>query len=205
MSTTESVFTLGLTGGMGSGKSEVSRLFSALGVPIIDADRTTHHILADPCVLRTLYARFGKQMVSNQILNRSLLKEIIFRNSDERRWLESLLHPLIMQAMYAERERVTGIYCIFVIPLLHATSPWRSSLDRILVVEAPLALRIERIKVRDQLAEWMMQAMLNAQAPSCERLSIADDIIPNDKSLAFLLPSVSLLHEQYKQWSKMTK
>lgn len=190
---------IALTGGIGSGKSTVANYFSALGAPIIDADEIAHEITKpDQEAFKKIVAHFGEIVVTNDhSLNRSKLQELIFKNPDERQWLEDLLHPIIIIKMQEKLKEIKAPYCIIVIPLLTETSRSIEFLDRVLVVDAPETLQIQRAKARDQLSDQQIKLILKSQSSREQRLAIADDVIVNDKTLPVLRETVFQLHSKY--------
>ncbi len=189
---------VGLTGGIGSGKSTVANLFSKQGVPIIDADVIARDVTqVDQPALKHIVARYGEQILHpDGTLNRAKLGKIIFNHSDERRWLESLLHPLIENAIIAHLQTLDCAYCIVVIPLLFEVDPY-PFIQRILVVDTPRELQIARVTARDQLTPTQIENILNAQVSRTHRLTHADDVIENHGDLQTLAASVAHLHQRY--------
>lgn len=192
-----SSFIIGLTGGVGSGKSTIAHLFATHGIEIIDADKITHEILQnDATVLEKIIAQFGEDILTAQHqLNRRALREIIFANADQRKWLEQLLHPLIYTQMDQQAEQARSTYCIEVIPLLNTRD--KKKINRVLVVDASEADQIRRIMERDDITEQQAQAILKAQITRAQRLALADDIIINDHNIEHLKEQVQKLHRFY--------
>ncbi len=188
---------IGLTGGIGSGKSAVSKLFSELGVTIIDSDLIAHELTQTGSILTKEIAEyFGKDVIQNNKLDRSALRKIIFTDPEAKQWLEKLLHPAIIKKMLLDSEKSNSPYCIFVIPLL-IEGKFQSLVDRILVVDSPIELQIQRTKDRDQKSDSEIKAIINAQSSREEKLAVADDIITNDGSIENLKNAVDLLHKKY--------
>jgi dephospho-CoA kinase len=187
-----------ITGGMGSGKSQVSRLFAKYDIPFIDADAIARQLSSkNNEAYPFICSHFGQSILKkNGEIDRAVLRKIVFSNEQERLWLEQLLHPMILKQLQKETEQISGSYCLVEIPLLAETSrpAW---VNRILVVDAPQALRIERIKKRDGLSEETIEAILEAQADREKRLAIADDVIENKGSIQELSEKVAKLHHQY--------
>lgn len=190
---------VGLTGGIGSGKSTVTELFAKCGVPIIDADLIARDITQpNTPLLKKITEHFGPTILaSDGTLNRKQLREIIFKDITQRVWLEKLLHPQIHQAILQKIHQLSAhAYCIVVIPLLIESSSY-AFLDRILVVDTPEALQIERVMARDKSQREHVEAILNAQATREHRLAHADDVIVNTGNIADLEPQIAQLHERY--------
>lgn len=192
---------VGLTGGIGSGKTTVSDLFFEMGIPVIDAD-TISHQLTEPSspALEKITEHFGESILSGGQLNRRALRQIIFQNPKAKRWLEALLHPLVFHTMQQQAAEFKKTYCIMAIPLLTESSHI-DFIDRVLVVDCPEALQIERVKARSQLTESDIRAILKTQATRDERLNIADDLICNDCGIPALKKRVLALHAQYSALS----
>lgn len=191
-------YVVGLTGGIGSGKSAVSERFEALGICIVDADLASRAVLAPgtPAVAQ-IAERFGPHLVREDgSLDRAALRQAVFTDPEARRWLESLTHPLI--GAY-QRERLAAAdspYAVLVSPLLVESGQARRC-NRVLVVDVPEALQIERTMRRDGNSEAQVRAILAAQASRQQRLAAADDVIVNDRDLAHLDAEVAKLHKLY--------
>lgn len=198
---------VGLTGGIGSGKSTVANYFSKFFVPIIDADETTYQITTfGQMAFKKIVAHFGREVLSKKnCLNRSQLRRLIFKSRQEREWLEDLLHPRIISKMQEKLEEIHLPYCILVIPLLAEVSYLIDFLDRILVIDVPVSLQIQRTTMRDQLSGKQIELILESQSSREERLALADDVIVNDKTLSTLRKAVLQLHFQYLKLSKKNK
>ena len=213
---------IGLTGGIGSGKTTVSTLFSMLGVPVIDADLIAKELfILNPKIQEKLVMHFGPEIldsdhavinpqkivqennaypsIANNIgrLNRAKLQARIFENTQEKKWLEHLLHPYITQEIKTCIANLKSPYCIVVIPLLAEISESQSLANRILVVDVPEEAQLNRTMQRDSLAEAMVKKIIQSQATRADRLSIADDILHNESDIALLKPQVFTLHQRY--------
>lgn len=189
---------LGLTGGIGSGKSAAAKYFSDLGVHTVDADHAARWVVEPgrPALLE-IAGHFGSHMLqSDGQLNRSALREEIFNNPEQRRWLEALLHPLIGQEIIQDLALAESPYAILVSPLLIESGQHRLT-QRILVVDTPQHLQIQRTIARDQVSEEQVQAILQAQAQRDKRLSKAHDVLLNDRDLHWLESEVERLHDFY--------
>lgn len=189
---------LGLTGGIGSGKSAVVQEFGRLGVHWVDADHAARWVVeAGRPALRMIAERFGETVLApDGSLDRAKLRELVFREPAQRKWLEELLHPLIRQEVAEHLARATSPYAIMVSPLLVESGQYRQ-VDRVLVVDVPEALQLERAIRRDQSSEEQIRAILKAQASREERLRHADDVLVNDRDLAWLGAEVERLHNFY--------
>lgn len=198
-------YRIGLTGGIGSGKTTVAQLFSALRVPIIDADEIARHLTSDDLnVLAAIAAHFGPNILNPQgQLDRHRLREVIFQNLQEKHWLEAILHPLIFQEIKLKIAQLNAPYVIVVIPLLAETQSL-SLVQRVLVVDSPEDLQIKRVTQRDGANAEMIARIIEQQASRSERLKLADDVISNDGSLTALQEAVQHLHQQYLQLASLT-
>jgi len=197
---------IGLTGGIGSGKSEACREFARLGVPVIDTDLIARELVrpGQPA-LNEIVAHFGAEIADEKgNLDRALLRETIFSDPGQRRQLEAILHPRIRDRAMVLAKRAEAPYCVLVIPLLVETSG-DYSLDRILVVDTSRELQLERIAARDGLSESEIEAILTTQASRQQRLTIADDIIVNDASPEYLRGEIERLHRFYSEFGDARK
>lgn len=193
---------VGLTGGIGCGKTTVSELFAELGVAVIDADLIARRLVqpGQPA-LRQIVAMWGKDMLeSDGSLNRSRLRERVFSQPETKQALEALLHPLIFQAMRTEMAVLNDPYCLLAIPLLFETQ-MTALADRILVIDCPTQLQIERVRRRDQLSTGQIEAIIASQVSREYRLAHADDLIENTASNDKLAEDVKKLHNLYLSFS----
>lgn len=189
---------IALTGGIGSGKSTISRLFSEHNIPIIDADIIAHQLVepGQPA-LSLLEKAFGKSIITqDKALNRQQLREIIYSDPIKKKHLESILHPLIFQQMQSEFDQQSTPYSILCIPLLIETK-MTSFVNRIIVVDCPIETQITRVKQRDQLSTERILSIISSQASRQSRLSYADDIIDNSNTAIPLAEQVKKLHLHY--------
>jgi dephospho-CoA kinase len=192
------MYVIGLTGGVGSGKSTVADLFLEYGVPVIDADQIARE-LVEPGkpALQTIVHTFGKEILAaDGSLNRRRLRDLIFSSIEQRKQLEAILHPMIMDTMMDRLDALHAPYAILVIPLLVDTGNWEI-IDRILVVDTEEDLQIDRVTQRDNVSLEQAEAIIDNQVSRQERLSAADDIIENTGSVDDLKKQVKRLHEFY--------
>lgn len=191
-------FCIGLTGGIGSGKTTVANFFAKLGVPIIDADDIAHQITKPHALAyRTIVTHFGKQILNDDnTIDRRKLRHLIFENPAEKKWLENELHPLIRQTMRQKIQQIEFPYCICVIPLLTESNDIEF-IDRVLVVDSPMTIQIERAKKRDNATAEDIQKIINSQSSRFTRLKMADDVIVNDGDIIALENKVFSLHQAY--------
>jgi dephospho-CoA kinase len=192
------MFVLGLTGGIGSGKSVVAACFKKYGIKVVDADIAARKVVEPGMpALQTIAEHFGEQVLqADGTLDRAVLRSIVFNNEQQRQWLEQLLHPAIGEWIATELTSATSAYAILESPLLLETEQ-RKSTHRTLVVDVSKELQIERATARDDNSREQIEAIIAAQLPREERLARADDIIDNSGSLANLESAVKTLHQQY--------
>lgn len=195
-------YIIGLTGGVASGKSEIARLFAALGVHVADADVAARDaVVAGSGGLAAVVAAFGAGVLdASGELDRAAMRRRIFNDDAARRTLEAIVHPRVRAALHAECESAPGAYAIAAIPLLaegggRDAYPW---LGRILVVDVPVDMQLERLLRRDGIDRSLAGRMLAAQATREQRLAIADDILVNTGTLDALPRHVAALDGQYR-------
>jgi dephospho-CoA kinase len=189
---------IGLTGGIGSGKSTVSSLFKDFGATVIDCDAIALSLVEpDKPSLIKIIEHFGITLLNEDgTLNRRKLREIIFKDHSERKWLQDLLHPQIFNEIKNQVSQVQTPYAIAVIPLLFETEAY-DLINRILVVDSPEELQIQRTMLRDDCTERQVKRIINTQASRQQRLSKADDVIINDGNVSSLKRQVEKLHQYY--------
>lgn len=194
------MFTVGLTGGVGSGKSTVAALFAELGVPVIDTDVIARQLTAPGGpALPAIREAFGASvMQADGSLDRAALRRRVFADAATRRQLEAILHPRIRQEVGRALADLHASYALVVIPLLVETGAYGDVLNRVLVVDCPESLQIERVMTRSGLAREEAEAILAAQAGRQARLANADDVIDNATSMAGLQAAVAGLHARYQ-------
>ena len=188
---------IGLTGGIGSGKTAVSETFEKLGITVVDADLASRVVVekGKPC-LEEIAKHFGDDILNeNDELNRAKLREIIFNSDSEKLWLESLLHPAIAEQIKDELNASKSPYTILVSPLLLETNQ-RDFCDKVLVVDVPIELQMERTTKRDGVSKDQVKSIIKSQINRDERLQLADEIIINEGSIEDLEMIVRELHEK---------
>jgi dephospho-CoA kinase len=193
------MFAVGLTGGIGSGKSTVAELFAERGVPVIDTDVIARELTApDSEALRAIQDAFGDAVMREDgSLDRAQLRRRVFADSAARHTLEAILHPRIRQAVAQALAELHAPYALIVIPLLVETGAYAEILDRVLVVDCPEDLQIARVMARSDLTRAEVEAILAAQAERAVRLAAADDVIENAGAPGGLRDHVHTLHAQY--------
>lgn len=187
---------IGLTGGIASGKTTVSDLFVKKGIPVIDADVIAHRLVqpGQP-TLAILKEAFGTSIFYDDgTLNRAKLRQQVFKHLSQRKQLEAILHPKVMQTMWVEVAQVKTPYCIFSIPLLVETQ-WVNQVDRVLVVDCSVETQRKRLKIRNNFTDTEITEIIVTQATREERLAVAHEVINNDT--IDLASQVALLHTQY--------
>lgn len=196
-------FIVGLTGGIASGKSEVSRRFEALGITVADADIAAREVVAIGSPALTAIAElFGAEVLqADGSLDRAYLRQRVFANPDERRALEAITHPAIRARVRGICEAASSPYAIAAIPLLteaggRPTYPW---LNRILVVDAPEQVQHARLLNRDSIDAALAERMIQAQASRAQRLALADDVIVNDGHPDALQLHIDALDARYRK------
>lgn len=192
---------IGLTGGLGSGKSTVADYFAKLKVPVIDADKIAHELTQpDQEAFKKIVEHFGKEILIDQVLlNRSKLRSLVFQSSKERLWLENLLHPPIIAKMQESLNYLKIPYCILVVPLLTESLQSINFLDRILVIDAPVSIQIKRVRIRDKLSQKQIELIMHSQSRREERLAMADDILVNNQDIIVLREAVFKLNYKYSK------
>ena len=194
---------LGITGGIGSGKSTVANCFKAKGIDIIDADQAARWVvnIGKPALIK-IAEHFGNAiLLADGSLNRNALRELIFSDISEKNWLEQLLHPLIRQKIIHFLAKSQSPYAILVSPLLIETRQ-DQLVNRILVVDTTEVAQVQRSLIRDHVSETQIKAIMSTQLSREQRLSHADDIIHNDQPLRLLAKQIEPLHQYYLSLSK---
>ncbi|MBL4781343.1 MAG: dephospho-CoA kinase [Porticoccaceae bacterium] len=192
------MFVLGLTGGIGSGKSAVADYFKAYGIKVVDADIAARKVVEPGMpALQAIAEHFGDTVLqADGTMDRAALRNIVFNDEQQRHWLERLLHPAIGEWIATELASATSAYAILESPLLLETEQ-RKSTQRALVVDVSKELQIERATARDDNTREQIEAIIAAQLPRKERLARADDVIDNSGTLVELKGAVATLHQQY--------
>jgi dephospho-CoA kinase len=203
---------VGVTGGIGCGKSLVASMFAELGVTVIDVDQVNRQLsrAGQPC-FQAIVQHFGEQVVgADGELNRKLLRQLIFEDAEQRKILESILHPAIydhcqqqlQQLAQAPSPASSAPYVLILVPLLFEQVHFAKLVQRSLLIDCPESLQIQRVCQRDQISEQQALAIIHAQMSRQQRLSMTDDVIVNDGGLAKLQQQVQQLHQFYLKISK---
>jgi dephospho-CoA kinase len=196
-------FVVGLTGGIGSGKSEAADEFARLGATVVDTDAIAHELTGrNGRAVSQVRELFGEQAIApDGAMDRGKMRELAFSDPPARKKLEALLHPMIREESGRRIAAATGAYVVHVIPLLVESGDYRGRLDRVLVVDSPEEAQLARVKDRG-LAEEQIRKIIRAQAPRADRLKAADDVIDNAGTRDALLKRVGELHEKYLEFAK---
>jgi dephospho-CoA kinase len=197
-------FVIGLTGGIGSGKSAAAEEFARLGATVVDTDAIAHELTATGgAAIAKVQRLFGKEVIgADGAMDRAKVRARVFADPVAKKALEALLHPMIRDESRRRIAAAKGPYALHVVPLLVESADYGSRVDRVLVVDCPEALQIARVRARSGLAEAEVRAILASQASRAERLAAADDVIDNSGSLDALRKQVAALHQRYLEYSK---
>ncbi|KWF24504.1 dephospho-CoA kinase [Burkholderia pseudomultivorans] len=194
------MFSVGLTGGIGSGKTTVADLFAARGATLVDTDLIAHRITAPGgLAMPAIEQAFGPDFVAaDGSLDRAGMRTLIFSDDDARRRLEAITHPLIRAETDREAREARGAYVIYVVPLLVESGNWKTRADRVLVVDCPVETQIARVMRRNGFTREQVEAIIARQATRDARLAAADDVIVNDAATPNeLAAQVDVLHRRY--------
>jgi dephospho-CoA kinase len=197
-------FAIGLTGGIGCGKTTVANLFAELGASLVDTDDIAHALTAPGgAAMADLQAQFGPAYVTAEgAMDRARMRALVFADPLAKARLEAILHPRIRDAALAAAAAASGAYVIYVVPLLIESGTWRARVTRVLAIDCPEALQVARVMARNGLTEQQVSAIMATQVSRAERLAAADDVIRNDGDLASLKPQIAHLHAQYLAFSR---
>jgi dephospho-CoA kinase len=194
---------VGLTGGIGSGKSAAAEEFARLGATVVDTDAIAHELTAPGgAAIPDVERIFGKEAIAaSGAMDRARMREQVFADPAAKRALESLLHPLIREQSRRRIEAAQGPYVVHVVPLLVESADYRKRVDRVLVIDCPEELQVARVRQRSALSDGEVRAIMATQATRADRLAAADDIIDNSGSLDALRRQVAALHQRYLEYS----
>ncbi|HAT30273.1 MAG TPA: dephospho-CoA kinase [Janthinobacterium sp.] len=197
-------FSVGLTGGIGCGKSTVAEMFAALGASIVDTDAIAHELTGPGgAAMPALLDRFGAGYATpDGALDRARMRSLVFQDAEAKCALEAILHPRIRAASLTAAAAATGSYVLFVVPLLIESGGWRERVDRVLAIDCPEELQVARVMARNGLPETQIRAIMATQITRAERLAAADDVIVNDAGVAALHPQIAVLHGHYLEFSE---
>jgi dephospho-CoA kinase len=194
-------YIVGLTGGIGSGKSAAAQVFEELGATVIDTDAIAHALtLPGGAAIAPIRAAFGADYLTPEgALARARMRELVFADGAKKRLLESILHPMIRAQTNARVKAALSPYVVLMVPLLVESGDYRRRCQRILVVDCPEELQLERVAARSGLTALQVRAIMASQVTRAERLAAADDVIDNSRDLAQLRRQVETLHARYLQ------
>jgi dephospho-CoA kinase len=199
MGSTAKRFSVGLTGGIGSGKTTVANLFGEFGAALVDTDLIAHQVSAPGGrAIDAIRSSFGAEFLTpDGALDRARMRELVFAEPAQKARLEAILHPLIREETEAQAGRVTGTYLIFVVPLLVESKNWRQRVDRVLVIDCPEEIQLARVMARNGLPEAQVRAIMASQVPRAVRLAAADDVLENAGPSEELHDKARQLHTLY--------
>lgn len=200
-------FSLGLTGGIGSGKTTIANMFGELGAALIDTDLIAHQLtIPGGRAIPAIREQFGAEFIAaDGAMDRTAIRQLVFANADQKHKLEAILHPLIRTETERAAAQAKGDYRIFVVPLLVESGNWKQRVDRILVVDCDEETQIRRVMGRNQLNREEVIAIMRNQASRQDRLAAADDVIVNDGDLKNIREEVLRLHQQYLHLAGISK
>jgi dephospho-CoA kinase len=195
-------FVVGLTGGIGSGKSAAADEFARLGAAVVDTDVIAHQLTAvGGRALPEIARLFGADFIRDGKMDRQRMREHVFSDAAAKKALEGLLHPMIRDESRRQIAAASGPYVVHVVPLLVESPDYRSRVDRVLVVDAPEDAQVARVRSRSQLSDEQVRAIIRTQAPRAARLAAADDVIDNGGPRDALRKQVADLHQKYLQFA----
>ena len=200
-------FVVGLTGGIGSGKSAAAAEFERLGADVVDTDAIAHELTGRAGrALPEIERVFGAALIGdNGALDRTKMRSLVFADPAAKKALEALLHPMIREESQRRIAASRGPYVVHVVPLLIESADYRRRVDRVLVIDAPEELQLERVRARSGLSEADVRAIIAAQAARAERLAAADDVIENRGTIDALRQQVAAFHRRYLEYSKAAR
>ena len=196
-------FVVGLTGGIGSGKSAAADEFAKLGADVVDTDAIAHELTQKGgAAVAAVERLFGQEFVADGAMDRKRMREHVFADASAKRMLEQLLHPMIRDESARRIAASRAPYVVHVVPLLIESPDYRLRVNRVLVVDAPEEVQVERVGVRSRLPEDEVRAIMQTQVARAARLAAADDVIDNSGSRDALRKQVAALHQKYLQFAK---
>ena len=197
-------FVVGLTGGIGCGKSSASKFFSQLGIDVIDTDVIARTLTqSNGSAITMIKDTFGGSFITaDNSLDRNKMRNLVFSNNDARLKLEKILHPLILEETILQAKQSQTPYIIIVVPLLFETNDYDSLVQRTLVLDCDEQQQLSRAKARDQISEQKLRTIMATQISRENRLQKADDIIINNRDIDYLKTQVTQLHHKYLRLSE---
>lgn len=199
MSARERPLIIGLTGGIGSGKSAAAERFAELGAEVIDTDAIAHELTAaSGPAIEPIRAVFGTEVINHVgALDRAAMRQRVFGNSSARKQLEAILHPMIRAESARRCSLSTAPYVVLAVPLLIESGHWKQRCDRVCVIDCPEALQLQRVMERSGLEEAQVRAIMATQASREARLAAADDVVDNSHDIGSLRRQIDALHARY--------
>ena len=197
------VFTVGLTGGIGSGKTTVANMFAELGAYLVDTDLIAHALTKENGgAISAIENAFGSEFIlPSGAMNREKMRQHVFSQPNEKKRLEAILHPLIREKTETATKKSTGIYTIFVVPLLIESGTWKQRVSRVLVIDCSEQTQLHRVMSRNGMAQEQVLSIMQTQASRAQRLNAADDIILSERTLDEIELEVMRLHDKYVKLS----
>jgi dephospho-CoA kinase len=197
------MFVVGLTGGIGSGKSAAADEFARLGASVVDTDAIAHALTQQGgAAVAEIEKRFGKEFVLDGAMDRKKMRDHVFADAAAKRALEALLHPMIREESARLIAAARAPYVMHVVPLLIESPDYRRRVNRVLVVDVPEEVQVARVRARSNLPEAEVRAIMRTQVTRAARLAAADDVIDNAGSRDALRNQVAALHQKYLQFAK---
>ncbi len=197
------MYVVGLTGGIGSGKSAAADEFARLGASVVDTDAIAHALTQQGgAAVPEVEKRFGKEFVLDGAMDRKKMRDHVFADPAAKRELEALLHPMIREESARRIAAARAPYVVHVVPLLIESPDYRRRVNRVLVVDAPEEAQVARVRARSNLPEEEVRAIMRTQVTRAARLAAADDVIDNAGSRDALRNQVAALHQKYLQFAK---
>lgn len=193
------MYIVALTGGIGSGKTQATKFFTALGAPVVDLDIISHALTAagEPLV-KVITSTFGEEYAAaDSALDRDKMRKLVFNSDEARLQLNAILHPAIYKEAMKQLNSIQAPYILLAIPLLTKNSPYLPSINRVLAIDCDEDIQIQRVKTRSQLSENQIKKIITSQVPRQTRLDMADDILENNGNIEELRKKVCNLHQKY--------
>ena len=198
-------YVVGISGGIGSGKTTVTDLFATYGITVIDADVIARQVVEPGTpALKSIVDKFGQSVLDHSggsclgTLDRAKLRTLVFNDSEIKNWLNQLLHPVIRQQMLLQTQQAKSVYCLLSVPLLVENKLYEQ-VDRVVIVDVEEQTQLQRTLLRDKTNELQIRAIMSAQATRQQRLEVANDVIDNNGETEALLKQVNQLHQYYLQ------
>ena len=195
-------FVVGLTGGIGSGKSAAADEFGRLGATVVDTDAISHELTSKGgSAIPVIEKAFGKDLIVGGAMDRKRMRDKVFADPEAKRALERILHPMIREESARRIQASLGPYVVHVVPLLVESPDYRKRVDRVLVVDCPEPVQVERVRARSGLSADEVRAIMRGQVSRAERLAAADDVLDNGGARDALRKQVADLHQKYLQFA----